>query len=521
MTENRKVLKAGIIISSGTFLSRIFGFIRDMVIAGMFGAGFATDAFFVAFKIPNLLRHLLGEGALSAAFIPLFTEYHTLKSEKDAWDFANAVISALALLLAVITVVGLIFMPWIVTVLAPGFRNSPGKFELTVYLTRITFPYLFFICLTATCMGILNSLRHFVVTAYSPVLLNLALIAAALWLSPYIEPPISGLAIGVMFGGVLQLSAHAIALKKSGMPFRFDFSLNHPGIKKVAFLMLPFVLGLGVTQINLFIDSLMASFLKEGAVSYLYYADRIVQFPLATFGIAFGTAILPSLSRLAAKNQLDEIRDTLSFGLRFTFFITIPAMVALAILAKPIITILFERGKFGAADSANTAGALVAYTIGLWAFSGIKILAPAYYSMKDTKTPVRIAIVAMLSNVVLNLILMRPLQHMGIALATSLSATINIALLIYYLEARVGRLDWHNVAVSLLRIIFAATIMGGACYLMLFTRDSYTMRMGQVLWLVMTMMIGLSTYLIASYLVKAEEMHFFIDVVVGRLKRKG
>ncbi|MBU2591406.1 MAG: polysaccharide biosynthesis C-terminal domain-containing protein, partial [Nitrospinae bacterium] len=260
---------------------------------------------------------------------------------------------------------------------------------------------------------------------------------------------------------------------------------------------------------------------KEGAVSYLYYADRIVQFPLATFGIAFGTAILPSLSRLAAKNQLDEIRDTLSFGLRFTFFITIPAMVALAILAKPIITILFERGKFGAADSANTAGALVAYTIGLWAFSGIKILAPAYYSMKDTKTPVRIAIVAMLSNVVLNLILMRPLQHMGIALATSLSATINIALLIYYLEARVGRLDWHNVAVSLLRIIFAATIMGGACYLMLFTRDSYTMRMGQVLWLVMTMMIGLSTYLIASYLVKAEEMHFFIDVVVGRLKRKG
>ena len=521
MSENKRLLKATGIISSGTFLSRIFGFIRDMVIANIFGAGFATDAFFVAFKIPNLLRRLLGEGALSAAFIPLFTEYFTTKSKEDAWKFASAVFSTLLVILSVITILGIVFMPAIITVLAPGFYHELHKFNLTVYLTRITFPYIFLISLTALSMGILNSLRHFTVPAMSPVLLNLALIGAAFFICPYLKIPISGLAIGVIIGGLLQFIFHIPPLIKSGMKFTPDFSFSHPGVKKVVLLMAPSVIGLAVTQFNIFIDTLIASLLVEGSISYLYYADRVMQLPLGVFGTAIGTAILPTLSSYAAKRDMEGMRDTLSFGLRFTFFIAIPAMTAQIVLSLPIVSLLFERGEFTHQAAINTSQALIAFSIGLWAYSGIKVIAPAYYSVQDTKTPVRIAVISMVANVIFNLILMYPLKHAGIALATSLSAMLNLSLLIYYLPDSIRRINWYSVKNSIIKISLSSAVMGGICYLAISNQPSVVSHgVGRLIWFSFTILTGLIVYFGMAVAIKCEEMRFLIDTVKSKLRSK-
>src|SRR3989338_594146 len=521
MSENKRLLKATGIISSGTFLSRIFGFIRDMVIAKIFGAGFATDAFFVAFKIPNLLRRLLGEGALSAAFIPLFTEHFTVKSKEDAWRFASAAFSSLLVILSVITILGIIFMPAIITILAPGFYTEPQKFNLAVYLTRITFPYIFLISLTALSMGILNSLRHFTVPAMSPVLLNLSLIGAAFFICPYLDTPISGLAIGVIIGGVLQLFFHIPPLLKSGLKFTPDFSFSHPGVKKVVLLMAPSVIGLAVTQLNIFVDTLIASLLTEGSISYLYYADRVMQLPLGVFGTAIGTAILPTLSSFAAKKDMEGMKDTMSFGLRFTFFIAIPAMTAQIVLSLPIVSLLFERGEFTHQAAINTSQTLIAFSIGLWAYSGIKVIAPAYYSVQDTKTPVRIAVISMIANVVFNLILMAPLKHAGIALATSLSAMLNLGLLVYYLPDSIRRLDWHNIKSSVIKIGLSSAIMGGICWLAISNQPSVVSHgAGRLIWFSFTILTGLIAYFGMTILIKCEEMRFLIDAVKSKFGNK-
>lgn len=521
MSENKRLLKATGIISSGTFLSRIFGFIRDMVIANIFGAGFATDAFFVAFKIPNLLRRLLGEGALSAAFIPLFTEYFTTKSKEDAWKFASAVFSTLLVILFTITLLGIIFMPAIITILAPGFYHELHKFNLTVYLTRITFPYIFLISLTALSMGILNSLRHFTVPAMSPVLLNFALIGAAFFICPYLNIPISGLAIGVIIGGLLQFVFHIPPLLKSGLKFTPDFSFSHPGVKKVVLLMAPSVIGLAVTQFNIFVDTLIASLLTEGSISYLYYADRVMQLPLGVFGTAIGTAILPTLSSYAAKKDMEGMKDTMSFGLRFTFFIAIPAMTAQIVLSLPIVSLLFERGEFTHQSAINTSQALIAFSIGLWAYSGIKVIAPAYYSVQDTKTPVRIAIISMIANVVFNLLLMFPLKHAGIALATSLSAMLNLGLLVYYLPDSIRRINWYSVKNSVIKISLSSAVMGAICYLFISYQPSVVSHgVGRLIWFSFTILTGLTVYFGMTILIKCEEMRFLIDAVKSKFGRR-
>ena len=521
MSENKRLLKATGIISSGTFLSRIFGFIRDMVIAKIFGAGFATDAFFVAFKIPNLLRRLLGEGALSAAFIPLFTEYFTTKSKEDAWKFASAVFSTLLVILFTITLLGIIFMHAIITILAPGFYHELHKFNLTVYLTRITFPYIFLISLTALSMGILNSLRHFTVPAMSPVLLNFALIGAAFFICPYLETPISGLAIGVIIGGLLQFVFHIPPLLKSGLKFTPDFSFSHPGVKKVVLLMAPSVIGLAVTQFNIFVDTLIASLLAEGSISYLYYADRVMQLPLGVFGTAIGTAILPTLSSFAAKKDMEGMKDTMSFGLRFTFFIAIPAMTAQIVLSLPIVSLLFERGEFTHQAAINTSQTLIAFSIGLWAYSGIKVIAPAYYSVQDTKTPVRIAVISMIANVVFNLILMAPLKHAGIALATSLSAMLNLGLLVYYLPDSIRRLDWHNIKSSVIKIGLSSAIMGGICWLAISYQPSvFSHGAGRLIWFSFVILSGLVVYFGMAVVIKCEEVRFLTDAVKSKLRSK-
>jgi len=316
MSENVRVTKAAGVVGTATLISRIFGLIRDVVIAWFFGAGLAADAFFVAFRIPNLLRRLFAEGSLSVAFIPVFTEYLANRGKAEAFSLARSAIRLLSVLLVFVTIAGILLAPLIVRIIAPGFADSPEKYSLTVTLTRIIFPYIFFICLVALCMGILNVLGHFAAPAFAPVLLNLAMICSVFLISPYMADPVTGLAIGVLIGGVLQLALQVPFLIKKGFYFWQKTKIYHPGLKKIGILMLPTIFGAAVYQINILVGTLLASLLPGGSVSYLYYADRLVQFPLGIFAIAIATAVLPSLSRQAVTNDFEGVRDTFGHAMK-------------------------------------------------------------------------------------------------------------------------------------------------------------------------------------------------------------
>ena len=366
--ENVRVAKAAGIVGVATMLSRIFGFIRDMVVAAFFGAGIATDAFFRRIPDTQPASAAPGRGLLTVSFVPVFTDYLKNKSREEALELADISFTALSIILVVVSLLGVIFSPFIVTIMAPGFHKVPTQYELTVVLTRFMFPYIFFISLVALCMGILNSLRHFAAPALSPVLLNIAMIIAALTLRGFFEEPIFALAVGVMAGGVLQLAMQWPFLLKMGVRLKPNFHFRHPGLRRIGALMLPAVFGAAIYQINIFIGTILASFLPKGSVSYLYYADRIVELPLGVFAIAVGTAALPSLSEQVAKGQTAEMKKTISFSLRLILFITIPAMIAIIALRTPILSVLFQRGAFDATSTLLTAEALLYYTIGLWAF---------------------------------------------------------------------------------------------------------------------------------------------------------
>ena len=464
-TENHRVAKAAGVVGLATMLSRVFGFIRDVIVARYFGAGLATDAFFVAFRIPNLLRRLFAEGSLTIAFVPVFTEYLKAKSREDAFELARVAFTLLSAILVVVSIAGVLLSPAIVSLMAPGFRAAPDKYALTVLLTRIMFPYIFFIALVALCMGVLNSLRHFATPALSPVILNLCMIAAALTLRDLFVEPIVALAVGVMVGGLLQLAVQLPVLFRLGVSLRPNFHFGHEGVRRIGALMLPAAFGAAVYQINIFISTLLASFLPEGSVSFLYYADRIVELPLGIFGIAIGTAALPSFSDQVARGQYDEMKRTISFSLRLMLFITIPAMIGIVALQEPIISVLFQRGEFEARSSVLTAQALFWYAVGLWAFSTIRVVVAAFYALQDTKTPVRIAVVALVVNTVCSAALMFPMKHNGLAFATSIASAVNVLTLGWLLKKRIGEfLDaafWASVA----RVAAASAVMGAAVVL--------------------------------------------------------
>ncbi len=455
-------MKAAWVVGLATLLSRVFGFIRDMVVAGFFGAGLATDAFFVAFRIPNLLRRLFAEGSLTIAFVPVFTEYLTKRSKEDALELASAAFTLLSIILTLVSVAGILLSPWIVMVMAPGFADAPDKYALTVFLTRLMFPYIFFISLVALCMGILNSLRHFAAPALAPVVLNLCMIASVFALKDLFAEPILSLAVGVMAGGILQLAMQFPFLRRVGARLRPNLRFNHPGIRKIGLLMLPAVFGAAVYQASIFIGTILASFLPGGSVSYLYYADRVVQLPLGVFAIAVGTAALPSFSEQVAGEDYEKLKRTISFSLRLILFVTIPAMVALIILRVPIISVLFQRGQFDISSTVPTAQALLYYAVGLWAFSCIRVVVSAFYALQDTRTPVRIAVAALLVNVVMGVVLMFPMKHSGLALATSIASAVNILMLAVILERKVGRFLQRDFWVSISRTTVASGVMGAA-----------------------------------------------------------
>ncbi|WP_206054878.1 murein biosynthesis integral membrane protein MurJ [Nitrosococcus wardiae] len=429
-----RLLKSTAVVGSATLLSRILGFIRDVVIAQAFGAGLAADAFFVAFKIPNFLRRLFAEGAFSQAFVPVLSASQVRGNLGEVQQLVNRVAGTLGLVLLVVTLIGVIGAPLLVMIFAPGFIEEQSKYELTVSLLRITFPYLLFISLTALAAGILNTYKRFGVPAITPIFLNLALIAATLWLAPQLEIPVTALAWGVFFAGLAQLLFQLPFLAHLNLLPRPRPRWKDPGVQQIFKLMLPAIVGSSVAQINLLIDTLLASFLVTGSVSWLYYSDRLVEFPLGVFGIALATVILPSLSEKHAQASSESFSRTLDWALRWVFLIGAPAAVGLVLLAGPILTTLFQYGEFSNHDVAMASRSLIAYSFGLLPFILIKVLAPGFYARQDTRTPVRIAIIAMFANMVLNAMLIFPLAHAGLALATSLSAWLNAILLFFTLK---------------------------------------------------------------------------------------
>jgi putative peptidoglycan lipid II flippase len=423
------LLKAMATVSSMTLLSRILGFVRDALIARLFGAGLATDAFFVAFRIPNLLRRLFAEGAFSQAFVPVLAEYKTREGEAGTRLLVDRVATVLFLALVVATVLGVLLAPAIVYVSAPGFSGSPGKFDLTVAMLRVTFPYILFISLVSLAGGVLNTWSRFAVPAFTPTLLNVSFIVAALFAAPYFDPPAMVLAWAVLVGGILQLAFQLPFLARIGMLPRPHLGLGDPGVRRILVLMGPAVIGVSVAQVSLLLNTIFASFLKTGSVSWLYYADRLMEFPTGLLGVALGTILLPSLAKYHSQAAREEYSKLLDWGLRLTLLLALPAALALAVVAVPLIATLFFYGEFTVTDLGMTRQALVAYSVGLAGLILVKILAPGFYARQDIRTPVRIAIVTLVATQLMNAAFVYPLRHAGLALAIGLGACLNAALL--------------------------------------------------------------------------------------------
>ena len=423
------LLKSIVTVGANTVFSRVLGLVRDVVIAWGFGASGATDAFFVAFRLPNFLRRLFAEGAFSQAFVPILGEYKSQRSHAEVRALTAQVAGTLGAILLVVTALGVLAAPVLVMIFAPGFLEDDAKYTLTVHMVRITFPYLLFVSLTAFAAGLLNTYGHFGVPAFTPVLLNLALIGAALWLAPLMAEPVTALAWGVLVAGLAQLAFQLPFLKRLGLLVVPRISRAHEGVRRIVRLMLPAAFGASVAQINLLVDTLIASFLASGSVSWLYYSDRMVEFPLGVFAIAMATVILPSLARQYAAEATETFSDTLDWALRWVVVVATPSALGLALLASPILVTLFQYGEFSGRDVHMASSSLMAYAIGLIGFMLIKVLAPGYFARQDTRTPVRVGIIALVANLILNLALVVPLQHAGLALATSLAAFINAALL--------------------------------------------------------------------------------------------
>jgi putative peptidoglycan lipid II flippase len=458
-----ELIKNASVVGAGTLLSRILGLVRDQVTAFYFGAGPAADAFFVAFRIPNLLRRLLAEGALTPAFVPLFTGRLAREGKKSAERLFVGVWSLMTLVVGVVCVLGMVFAPEVVGLIAPGFKENEELFRLTTLLTRVLFPYILLITLTALAMGVLNSLGRFNIPALGPVFLNICMILGAVIISPRLSSPILGLALGALLGGAVQLTIQLPGLVRAGIGLGFTLKFKDPEIPRVLKLMAPAALGAAAYQISVFVNTQLASFLEEGSVSYLYYADRLVQFPLGVFSLALATAILPAMARERARGNDDEFRSLLERALKLQFFITVPAAAGLTVMAEPLVSLLFERGSFGALSSRETALALWGFSVGLPFLSGSSLAARAFYSLSDTGTPAKVAGVSLGLGLILALILLFPLRHAGLALASSLASVINFVWLMALLKRR-GILNPASFLKDALRSLVYALIMAAALW---------------------------------------------------------
>ncbi|HGN9370765.1 TPA: murein biosynthesis integral membrane protein MurJ [Citrobacter pasteurii] len=493
------LLKSLAAVSSMTMFSRVLGFARDAIVARIFGAGMATDAFFVAFKLPNLLRRIFAEGAFSQAFVPILAEYKSKQGEDATRVFVAYVSGLLTLALAVVTVAGMLAAPWVIMVTAPGFADTADKFTLTTQLLRITFPYILLISLASLAGAILNTWNRFSIPAFAPTFLNISMIGFALFAAPYFHPPVLALAWAVTVGGVLQLVYQLPHLKKIGMLVLPRVNFRDEGAMRVVKQMGPAILGVSVSQVSMIINTIFASFLASGSVSWMYYADRLMEFPSGVLGVALGTILLPSLSKSFSSGNHDEYCRLMDWGLRLCFLLALPSAVALGILAKPLTVSLFQYGKFTAFDAAMTQRALVAYSVGLIGIIIVKVLAPGFYSRQDIKTPVKIAIVTLILTQVMNLAFIGPLKHAGLSLSIGLAACLNASLLYWQLRKQKIFTPQPGWAWFVTRLVISVLVMSAALVGMLYIMPDWSQ--GTMVWRVMRLMavvvVGIVAYFAA------------------------
>ena len=461
MSEHRSVLKSTSTISALTVVSRVFGYIRDKRITTLLGTGDLGDAYTIAFRIPNMLRRLVGEGAVSAAFIPVFSQYLAEGKREDAWEFVNAILSAAIVFMSIVVIAGVLGSSYIVAFFASGF--APGKLESTTVLNRIIFPYIGFVSISALAMGVLNSFGRFGASAFAPVLLNLSVIALSFF-SDFFPNPAIALSVGVVIGGVLQILIQIPSLLRTGWRFRWFWDLAHPGVRRVAALIGPRLFGIGIVQIDVLVGTQFASHMIEGSAASIGLADRVMELVLGGYAIALSTAVLPLLARQAAANRMEDMKGTLTFATRLILFITLPATVGLILLRVPIIEVLFEGGEFDAQSTALTAWALLFFAVGLSAFSMIKVIVQAFYALHDTWTPVVIGFFSLLVNIALNFLFFRWLRNGGPPLATSLAAFFDTIALMIVFRLRYGTLGLRSVGRSCVKFLLASAVMGVVAY---------------------------------------------------------
>jgi putative peptidoglycan lipid II flippase len=512
------------LIGVATMMSRVLGLARDVVYAWMFGAGDQMDAFNVAFRIPNLVRDLFAEGAMSAAFVPAFTRAHAQQGREAAWRLGNLVITALLVVTGTIVIVG-IAGAWPLTQLfARDYAAVPGKLELTVSLTRLMFPFLTLVAVAVAFMGMLNSLRHFFLPAVSPALFNVGAIAGALLFVP-LAPlvglhPVAGLAAGTLLGGVMQAAVQWPALRREGFRFRPTIDVRDPGLREVLVMMGPATVGLAAVQINVFVNTVLATGEGTGAVSWLQYAFRIMYLPIGLFGVSIATAAVPVLATMAARQDLDGMRQTVSSGLRMMLMLNVPATVGLIVLAGPIVSLLYERGSFSAADTPATAAALMCYAPGLLGYSAVKIASPSFYALRDSRTPVAVSVMSVLLNMVLNLAAVRVLGYRGLALGTALAALANATVLLWLLRRRFGGIDGRRVAIASAKIAAASAVMATVAH---WGHAALAARLpggfaGRALALGLAIGMAMAALGLAARLLRLEEFDQALGRVIARIR---
>jgi len=521
METKHKIAKYAGIVIIATIFCRILGLGREIVISNRFGAGIETDAFFIAFMIPNLLRSFLGEGALNSAFIPVFAEHLTNYDRKKAEYFASNVLNILIIILIVVVILGIWGAPLLINIIAIGFKSNMYKYQLAINLTRIIFPYIGFVAVAALFMGILNSYDHFLVPALAPSMLNISVIVFAITLS--YKYGIFAIAWGVILGGIGQALIQTPVLIRKKIKYSLVVDFNDPGTKQLLKLLVPVMIGLAITQINVIVDRTIASTLIDGSISALYYSNRLVQFPLGAFGIAISIAIFPTLAKQTAKNNIAEFKKSLLFGLRMLLFITVPSAVGLIVLKDSLIRLIYEHGIFSRVSTDMTSSALLYYSIGLFAYACVRLITMSFYALKDTKTPVKIGIYIVIVNIALDLILVRYLAHSGLALATSIAAIINLIILLKALQNKIGNLELKKHALFLLKIVISSIFLGIICVLVnnyfssiLDLNNKYN----QAVQVIISIFSGGLVYLISSYILGVKEVRKLRQTIKAILRSK-
>ncbi|MFH2138189.1 MAG: murein biosynthesis integral membrane protein MurJ [Candidatus Omnitrophota bacterium] len=508
MAEHKKLLKSAGIIGIFTLISRILGFLRDIIIAYLFGTKMAAQAFVVAFRIPNTLRNLVGEGATNAAVIPVLSEFAVKKDKKELWELTSLLFVIFSIVLTAIAILGVVLSPFIVRIIAFGFVHDAAKFALTVKLTRIMFSFIVFIGLAAYVMGVLHTLKHFAISAASSCFLNIIMIIFGLTVCRRMDEPILGMAYAVLIGGFFQLAVQIPVLIKKGFRLHLPATLFHPAAKKIGTLLVPRMVGSSIYQLSIFVDTMFASLgyiVGEGAVVALYLGTRLIQFPTGIFGTSMATVCLPTMSHQAAANDFDNLKKTLVFSLRAMMIFLVPSAMGLMVLSAPIINIVFKRGQFDNIAAQMTAEALLFYCVGLFAYSGVKVITTCFYALKDTFTPVKITLVCLLLNIVLNIAFMGPLKAGGLALATSVSSIVNFFILLSCLQKKIGRIRFKRLTRSAVITVSLSVIMGVICW---YSYNFFAGFLKDWVGLVMAIALGVIFYMLFGWFLGIfQELH--------------